>query len=97
MAGIRTKEMKHYTLIVHGKVQGVFFRASTREEAVKLGLTGYVKNNPDGNVIIEVEGEVEVIEQLVEWSHHGPPLAKVTDVEVTEGDLTGYTSFEIRR
>jgi len=88
--------MRHYIIIVRGKVQGVFFRASTKEEAMKLGLTGYVMNRPDGNVILEAEGETEKLEQLLDWCHHGPPLAKVSNVEVREGDVIGYTDFVVK-
>lgn len=83
---------------VYGKVHGVFFRASTKERAEKLGLTGFVKNEPDGTVYLEAEGLPEALEQLEQWVHEGPARAKVEKVDVVELDeLTGFKDFEVRR
>lgn len=62
---------------VYGKVQGVFFRASTKEQADKLGLKGWVKNRPNGSVLMEVTGESDSIDALLAWCHNGPMMAKV--------------------
>jgi acylphosphatase len=67
-------------LTVSGKVQGVFFRESTCDVANKLGLSGFVKNLPNGDVLIEVHGEVTKVEELYEWSWKGPMLAHVKSV-----------------
>ncbi|MBB3275318.1 MULTISPECIES: acylphosphatase [unclassified Pseudoxanthomonas] len=67
--------------LIEGKVQGVFFRASTREQARRLGLAGMARNLPDGRVEVIVAGEPEAIETLAGWLHHGPPQARVTRVE----------------
>ena len=67
---------------VQGRVQGVWFRASTQERARELGLTGWVKNNPDGSVSLMAHGTASQLEQLVSFLHDGPPLAEVTGVEV---------------
>jgi acylphosphatase len=83
-------------IIVSGKVQAVFFRASTLTEAKGLGLKGYVMNLPDGNVLIEVEGEDKKIEQLVEWCRIGPVYARVTDVRVEEIEVRNRQNFYIR-
>jgi acylphosphatase len=83
-------------IIVSGKVQGVFFRASTLTEAKGLGLKGYVMNLPDGNVLIEVEGEDRKIEQLVEWCRIGPVYAHVTDVRFEEIEVRNRQNFYIR-
>ncbi|PSO44411.1 MAG: acylphosphatase, partial [Parcubacteria group bacterium QH_9_35_7] len=69
---------KHYKIIISGRVQGVFYRKNTKQKAQKLGLTGYVKNMPDGTVKIEVEGEEEKLEKLTEWCHQGSPAANVS-------------------
>lgn len=70
--------------LVSGKVQGVFYRASTAEQANRLGVTGYAKNLSDGRVEVLACGETLAVEQLVAWLRQGPPMAKVTDVDVEE-------------
>jgi acylphosphatase len=89
--------MKHFTIVVSGKVQGVFFRASARDVAEKSGVKGFVKNQPDGGVLLEAEGDEENLNQFIEWCRHGPPRAEVTDVIVTEGMVVNFKNFEIRR
>ena len=69
-------------LIISGKVQGVFYRASCQDMAVKYGLNGWVKNLPSGEVEILVQGDKEQIEKLIEWCKKGPPNADVTDVKI---------------
>ncbi len=66
--------------IVTGKVQGVFFRASTRERALRLGLTGHAKNLANGNVEVVASGSREAVDELDAWLHHGPPAACVENV-----------------
>ncbi|MBL4736088.1 MAG: acylphosphatase, partial [Flavobacteriales bacterium] len=61
--------MIHYKIRIEGKVQGVWFRASTRDEAGRLGLRGFVRNEPDGSVYAEVEGEENEINEFVKWCH----------------------------
>jgi acylphosphatase len=87
----------HYDIIVKGKVQGVSYRFSTHHKAIKLGLTGLVKNMPDGSVFIEAEGKEEAINKLIEWCYYGPPKAKVLEVNATEGEIKGYKTFELKR
>ncbi len=70
--------------IVTGKVQGVFFRASTRAQARRLGLRGYATNLPDGSVEVVAAGEATAIESLAAWLRHGPPMAKVAEVRRSE-------------
>jgi acylphosphatase len=67
--------------MVHGKVQGVFFRASTRERALDLGLSGSATNLPDGSVEVVAEGEAMAVDALEAWLRHGPPMARVERVE----------------
>ena len=67
--------------LVSGKVQGVFFRASTREQALKLGLRGYAKNLPDGRVEVLAEGEASALDALERWLQVGSPMAKVEVAE----------------
>lgn len=87
----------HYDIRVYGKVQGVWYRASTRQKAEELGLTGFVQNMPDGSVYIEAEGPKDRLDALVAWCHEGPPLARVARVEVQEGPVKGFSDFVIRR
>ncbi|HEY3429355.1 MAG TPA: acylphosphatase [Cyclobacteriaceae bacterium] len=89
--------MKHVSLKVSGKVQGVFFRASTIDVAEKFGINGFVRNEHDGSVYIEAEGEEENLKQFVEWCRHGPARAKVSNVDLKEGSVQWFTKFEIRR
>ena len=85
-------------IYISGRVQGVFFRDSTRERALALGVRGWVRNLPDGRVEGVFEGPGEGVEELVAWCRQGPPHALVTDVkaewEVYRGELKG---FEVRR
>lgn len=80
---------------VSGKVQGVWFRASTKEEAEKLGLTGWVKNLPDGRVEVLACGDKASVNQLREWLNRGPRLASVTQVELEELEPKSYAGFQV--
>jgi acylphosphatase len=83
-------------LVVRGRVQGVFFRASTQREARRLGLTGWVKNRQDGAVEVCVEGEEEELKELVAWAHHGPTAARVERVDVRWRGYAGeFPDFRI--
>ena len=83
-------------LIIEGRGQGVWFRDSTRQEAVRLGLSGWVKNRFDGTVELVAEGPRERVEALVTWCHHGPPAARVTGVREFDEDFAGeFDSFRI--
>lgn len=75
-------EQKRVFMRVHGRVQGVFYRQSAREKAHHLGLTGWVKNEPDGTVTIEAAGDHAHLETLIAWAKMGPPSAAVSNVEV---------------
>lgn len=66
--------------VVSGHVQGVFFRASTRERALALGLTGHAINRDDGTVEVLACGEASALEDLRQWLNHGPPTARVTSL-----------------
>lgn len=82
--------------LVSGKVQGVFFRASTREQALKLGLRGYAKNLPDGRVEVLAEGEAAAVDALERWLHVGPPMARVESVERGESDGCALEGFVVQ-
>ncbi len=84
-------------VIVHGLVQGVWFRASTREEALRIGVTGWVRNLSDGSVEAVFEGEKKKVEEIVGWCHRGPSGAEVSGVDITWGKYRGeFSQFDIR-
>lgn len=82
--------------LVSGRVQGVFYRASTREQANTLGLTGWVKNLRDGRVELVACGADDRLAQLERWLWQGPQYANVTRVEVGEADAPAVDTFEVR-
>jgi len=83
---------------ISGRVQGVFFRAHTKELADELGLTGWVRNLPDGRVEAVFEGEEDAVKEVIEWCKRGPPLASVEKVEVRYEQPTGeFRGFRILR
>jgi acylphosphatase len=80
--------------VVRGRVQGVGFRYSTRAEALRLGLSGFARNEDDGSVRVEAEGGAEAVGSLVEWLSHGPRGARVDDVAVESVPSLGTSGFE---
>jgi acylphosphatase len=84
-------------VFVSGRVQGVYYRATTRETARERGVDGWVKNLPDGRVEAVFEGDREAVEEIIEWCHTGSPDARVDDVEIEYDEPTGIDGFEIRR
>jgi len=88
--------MKHWNIKVTGKVQGVFFRASTKAVADQLGIKGFVINEPDGSVYIEAEGDKFGLESLIDFCNEGPEDAVVSNVEFIESDdLKNFRNFEV--
>ncbi|MFN2470772.1 MAG: acylphosphatase [Gaiellaceae bacterium] len=81
---------------VTGRVQGVFFRAETRDRARSLGLAGWVRNAPDGSVEAELEGPHERVESMIRWCGRGSSLATVDDVEVEWTEPRGEHGFVVR-
>lgn len=82
---------------VSGRVQGVFYRANTQQKARSLGLTGWVRNLPDGRVEAVFEGDEGKIKAMISWCRGGPTGARVDDLKVEyNSDLRGFDSFEIR-
>ena len=87
--------MRHVSINVSGKVQGVFFRASTKEKADELMITGTVRNNEDGSVTIEAEGEELPLEKFISWCKQGPRLARVDRCDVEDSPVKNFTKFSI--
>ena len=88
--------MKHLQIKVEGRVQGVFYRATAVNEADTLGLKGWVRNLPDGSVLISVEGDEKALAEMVNWCWQGPSFAKVKNVSTEEKDPEGFTTFEVQ-
>ena len=88
---------KHVKIRITGRVQGVFFRAATKEKADALNIVGRVRNERDGSVYAEAEGQEEKVSEFIAWCHHGPPSARVEKCEVMEGALQHYDRFVIER
>lgn len=90
-------ELKHFKIIVSGKVHGVFYRASAKDKADELGVKGFVRNEPNGDVYLEAEAEEDVLYKFIKWCNMGPARAKVDRIDAIPGDLVGFTSFDIKR
>jgi acylphosphatase len=88
--------VRHISIRVSGRVQGVYFRATTKDTADGLGIKGFVSNAADGSVYIEAEGDPNQLAAFVSWCRTGPPRAQVVDAIVTEGDLKYFTDFSIQ-
>lgn len=89
--------MKHFAIKISGKVQGVFFRASTKQKADELTIKGFVRNEPDGSVYCEAEGREDKLKQFADWCRSGPPFATVDQCLVSEDEVKGFTEFRITR
>jgi acylphosphatase len=85
-----------YRVLISGRVQGVFFRATCRRMAEQHGVSGWVRNRPDGSVEAVFEGSAGEVSRLVEWSRHGPRSAVVEDVRVQSEPPEGISGFQIR-
>ncbi len=83
-------------VVVHGRVQGVFFRDSTRQRAQAAGVAGWVANQPDGTVEAVLEGDDDAVEAIVRWVHDGPRGADVDRVDVSTEEPEGLSGFDVR-
>ena len=95
--GPETNTYKHLDIVVSGKVQGVYFRLTTKAVADQLGVKGTALNKPDGTVAIEAEGDAFALEAFLEWCHEGPERAVVEKVVAIEGEMKNYRNFEVIR
>ncbi len=87
--------MKCVHLIVSGRVQGVFFRDNTRRKATELGLKGYAKNLPDGNVEVVAQGDEEKLNELIDFIKQGPGIARVENILIKHKEPENFKNFEI--
>ena len=83
-------------VVAHGRVQGVFFRDSTRQRANAAGVAGWIANRPDGAVEAVFEGDGDAVERLVAWMREGPRSAEVDRIEVNEEEPEGLSGFDVR-
>lgn len=86
---------RHLDIKVKGKVQGVFYRASTKAVADQLGVKGFARNEPDSSVYIEAEADDKLMEDFLVWCNEGPDRAQVEHVETAEGEMKNYRNFEV--
>jgi acylphosphatase len=87
--------MTRRRVVVHGRVQGVFFRDTTRRRAVEVGVSGWVRNNPEGTVEAAFEGDDAAVERMLRFAREGPRGATIERVEVFEEPLEGLSGFRI--
>lgn len=90
---MKSNPIKHLKLRVSGRVQGVSFRSSARKVAERLNLQGFARNEPDGSVYVEVEGDPVAIEQFTAWCKEGPEAAVVKSIQQVEGEPAGHQGF----
>jgi len=87
---------KSVTITVRGRVQGVGFRYHTRRTAFKLNINGYIKNQADGSVYIEAEGDETDLDHFIYWCRQGPAWARVDDFKLTDNQIMNYPDFSVR-
>ena len=88
--------MSRRRVVVSGRVQGVFFRDSTQQEAERAGVNGWVRNTGDGRVEAVFEGDDDAVDRMVAWAREGPQRADVSDVEVHDEEPEGLSGFSVR-
>ena len=84
---------KHLNIIIYGMVQGVSFRFWIEKKAQELGLTGFVRNEPNNSVYIEIEGEEAALKEFEAWCHYGPDTAQVDKIDVEYGEMNRFEKF----
>ena len=89
--------METIHLVIKGKVQGVYYRASAKEKANELGIKGWIKNTPGGNVEVMAGGDKEQLETFIQWCRQGPKHAEVSDVIVTKAEGENFNDFSIKK
>jgi acylphosphatase len=90
------KTILHKSIRISGRVHGVGFRYSAKSMASFIGIKGYVRNLPNGDVFIEAEGSSSQLEEFIKWCRQGPPRAVIKFVDVYDGEVVGFEEFEVR-
>lgn len=89
--------IKHLNIQIYGRVQGVFYRTTAMDTANHLGIKGFARNERDGSVYIEAEGEEEKLKAFIDWCYEGPPRASVDRVIMEEAAMKNFSGFEVTR
>jgi acylphosphatase len=89
--------MMHLNIKVHGKVQGVYFRDSTKMVADQLGVKGWIRNESDGSIYIEAEGDDWILDNFLDWCEEGPERAEAQLVEKAESEMQNFQNFIIKK
>ena len=89
--------MKNVHVKISGRVQGVWYRASTKQKAESLGIKGWVRNTDEGCVEAVFEGEDEIVDEMISWCRRGPPMSHVKNVDIKTQNLSNLEGFEIKQ
>ena len=89
--------VQHFNIFVYGRVQGVGFRYQARKAANSAGITGFVRNQADGSVYIEIEGAPLNCQAFIDWCRRGPDFGRVDHIDLSESEIKHYKDFSIRR
>jgi acylphosphatase len=89
-------EIIHRNIRISGRVQGVGFRYNAREAASHYRILGFIRNQPNGDVYLEIEGTRNAVDEFIEWCRQGPPRARVDFVDITEGEARGFGEFFVK-
>jgi acylphosphatase len=90
------KSILHKNIRISGRVQGVGFRYAARSTAHMLGINGFIRNLPNGEVYLEAEGTPDQVEAYMKWCHQGPPRAVIRFIDSYDSDVVGFVGFEVR-
>lgn len=96
MNGEQLQGTKHFNICITGRVQMVFFRFSAKEKAERLDIRGFARNEPDGSVYIEAEGDENALKKFIYWCRSGPPSAKVEKIKTQDAELKNFTAFHVQ-
>jgi len=92
---LRLKMKKHFNVKITGLVQGVFFRTSAKDKALEFKVNGFARNELDGSLYIEAEGEEDNLNRFLAWCHDGPKSARVKNIEISEAEMMGFFQFSL--
>jgi acylphosphatase len=93
---MKSQDLLHKNIRISGRVQGVGFRYSAKQVASSLGISGFIRNLPNGDVYLEIEGMTRQVEEFINWCHQGPQRAVIKSVDIVDGMLMRFEEFEVR-